>query len=163
MLLGQGWRCSWGWSWRCPRAAAGDAPGLGLEMFPGPRLEMSQGWSCSWAGAGDAPGAEIGAGNAPGLGLEMSQGWRCPRGRCWRRPGPAPGRGPRRPPRVAARCQGKPGEKSPAGRAAPLSDALVRFSASSGAILKLKGLRSPPDTRYPESKVLREVKLGVCW
>ncbi|XP_065713671.1 ammonium transporter Rh type B [Patagioenas fasciata] len=26
-----------------------------------------------------------------------------------------------------------------------------------GAVLKLKGLRSPPDTRYPESKVLREV------
>uniref|UniRef100_A0A663DSR5 Rh family B glycoprotein n=1 Tax=Aquila chrysaetos chrysaetos TaxID=223781 RepID=A0A663DSR5_AQUCH len=64
---------------------------------------------------------------------------------------------------AAARCQGKPGESSRAGPAAPFSDALPRFWASSGAVLKMKGLRSPPDTRYLENTVLWEVKLGVCW
>uniref|UniRef100_A0A8D0EK55 Rh family B glycoprotein n=1 Tax=Strix occidentalis caurina TaxID=311401 RepID=A0A8D0EK55_STROC len=64
---------------------------------------------------------------------------------------------------AAARCQGKPGERSRAGPAALLSDALARFSASSGAVLKMKGLRSPPDTRDLENTVLWEVKLGVCW
>uniref|UniRef100_A0A8C4USD0 Rh family B glycoprotein n=1 Tax=Falco tinnunculus TaxID=100819 RepID=A0A8C4USD0_FALTI len=61
------------------------------------------------------------------------------------------------------RCQGKPGERSRAGAAAPLSDALARLSASSGAVLKMKGLRSPPDTPCLENTVLWQVKLRACW
>uniref|UniRef100_A0A8C8AWT6 Rh family B glycoprotein n=1 Tax=Otus sunia TaxID=257818 RepID=A0A8C8AWT6_9STRI len=101
----------------------------------------------------------------------------CPQGRGWGRGCPPgleqpPGQGSGLPPGAgapvahrlaAARCQGKPGERSRAGPAAPLSDALTRCSASSGAVLKMKGLRSPPDTRDLENTVLWEVKLGVWW
>lgn len=111
---------------------------------------------------GEKPGA------APKQTLPISRGGQSPAvlGAAQTPPGsglpPGPGLGAAQP-GAAARCQGKPGERSRAGPAAQLSDALARLSASSGAVLKIKGLRSPPDTRCLENTVLCEVKLGVCW
>lgn len=129
-------RGNWGKARKTPKTDPPHQPGRVLGAVqtpsgPGPVSEL-----------GLLPGSELPPG--PGLGPELLP--------------PGPGLGAAQP-SAAARCQGKPGESSRAGPAAPFSDALPRFWASSGAVLKMKGLRSPPDTRYLENTVLWEVKL----
>lgn len=133
-------RGNWGKARKTPRTDPPHQPGrvLGAAQTPwGPEPEPG-------SEPGLLPGLELPPGPGLGLGPELQP--------------PGPGLGAAQP-SAAARCQGKPGESSRAGPAAPFSDALPRFWASSGAVLKMKGLRSPPDTRYLENTVLWEVKL----
>jgi len=96
-------------------------------------------------GAGAAPGDRSSPrGPEPGPGLPG---------------GPEPGAAN---PALPLDVRGSPARGAGLGQLARLSHALARLSASLGGVLKMKGLRSPPDKPYLEKEVLCEVKLGVC-